>query len=61
MTLAKPMKDQSVDKSEADRFKDFARKLVNVPKSEIDKKAEEYHKQRIKERKAAARAQPPKR
>ena len=39
--------------AEAERFKEFARKLVNVPKSEIDKKAEEYHKQRIKEREAA--------
>jgi hypothetical protein len=39
--------------AEARRFVDFARKLVNVPKSEIDKKAEEYHKQRIAERKAA--------
>jgi hypothetical protein len=40
-------------KSEADRFVDFARKLVSVPKEEIDKKQEEYHKQRIKEREAA--------
>lgn len=41
--------------SEAERFIDFARKLVSVPKEEIDKKAEEYHKQRIAERKRAAR------
>jgi len=41
--------------SEANRFKEFAKKLVSVPKSEIDKKAEEYHKKRIKERKAAVR------
>ena len=47
-----PMKTK-VTTSEADRFVDFARKLVNVPKSEIDKKAEEYHKRRIKEREAA--------
>ena len=49
----------SSKQSEADRFVDFARKLVNVPKSEIDKKAEEYHKQRIKERKAAKRGRRP--
>lgn len=30
--------------TESERFKEFVRKLVNVPKSEIDKKAEEYHK-----------------
>lgn len=41
--------------SEAERFVDFARKLVSVPKVEIDKKAEEYHKKRIQERKAARR------
>jgi len=41
------------EKSEAERFKEFARKLVSVPKAEIDKKAEEYHKRRIAERKAA--------
>ena len=40
-------------KSEADRFVDFARKLVSVPKQEIDKKQAEYHKRRIKEREAA--------
>lgn len=39
--------------TEAERFKEFARKLVSVPKEEIDKKAEEYHKKRIAERKAA--------
>ena len=37
--------------SEADRFKDFARKIVSVPKEEIDKKQAEYQAQRIKERK----------
>lgn len=46
---------KTTPRSESERFVDFARKLVNVPKSEIDKKAEEYHKQRIKERKAARR------
>jgi len=46
--------------SEADRFVDFARKLVNVPKEEIDKKAEEYHKKRIKEREAARKHIKPK-
>ncbi len=39
--------------SEANRFKEFAKKLVSVPKEEIDRRAEEYHKQRIAERKAA--------
>jgi len=43
------------EKSEAERFKEFARKLVSVPKAEIDKKAEEYHKRRIKEREAVRR------
>ncbi len=38
--------------AEADRFKEFAKKLVSVPKSEIDKKAEEYHKERIREQNA---------
>ena len=38
------------EKSEAERFVDFARKLVSVPKEEIDKRQEEYHKQRIRER-----------
>ena len=53
------MKTQPTRKSEeAERFKEFARKLVNVPKSEIDKKAEEYHRQRIKERKAAKKPLP---
>ena len=44
--------------SEAERFVDFARKLVSVPKEEIDKKAEEYHKRRIKEREAARKSHP---
>jgi len=39
--------------SQAERFIDFARKLVNVPKEEIDKKQAEYQKRRIKEREAA--------
>ncbi|HLG17445.1 MAG TPA: hypothetical protein VJH03_23580 [Blastocatellia bacterium] len=34
--------------SEADRFKDFARKIMSVPKKEIDEKQAEYQKQRIK-------------
>lgn len=49
------MKNQPIKSEEAERFVDFARKLVSVPKEEIDKKAEEYHKQRIAERKAARR------
>lgn len=51
------MKKEPANQSEAERFKEFARKLVSVPKAEIDKKAEEYHKRRIKERKRAARQQ----
>ncbi|MEK6284491.1 MAG: hypothetical protein AABO57_01980 [Acidobacteriota bacterium] len=48
--------DASSDgQSEAERFVDFARKLVNVPKEEIDQKQAEYHKKRIAERKAALR------
>lgn len=47
------MKDQPAAKSEeAKRFVDFARKLVSVPKAEIDQKQAEYHKKRIAERKA---------
>jgi hypothetical protein len=47
------MKMESDDKQlEADRFKEFARKIVSVPKQEIDEKQAEYHKQRIKEREA---------
>lgn len=38
--------------SESERFVDFARKLVSVPKEEIDQKQAEYHKRRIAERKA---------
>lgn len=41
--------------SEAERFIDFTRKLVSVPKSEIDQKEAEYHKRRIAERKVARR------
>ena len=41
---------------EAEQFVDFARKLVSVPKEEIDQKAAEYHKRRIAERKAARKA-----
>lgn len=40
---------------EAKRFVDFARKLVSVPKAEIDQREAEYHKRRIAERKKAAR------
>lgn len=32
--------------SEADRFKEFARKIVSVPKKEIDEQQAEYQKQR---------------
>jgi len=39
--------------SEADRFIDFARKLMSVPKSEIDQKQAEYQKLRIAKREAA--------
>lgn len=39
--------------SEAEQFVDFARKLVSVPKAEIDQKQAEYHRRRIKEREAA--------
>ena len=41
--------------SEADRFIDFARKLMAVPKSEIDQKQAEYQKKKIAERKKATR------
>jgi hypothetical protein len=43
--------------SESGRFVDFARKIVSVPKQEIDKKQAEYHKRRIKEREAAREPQ----
>lgn len=41
--------------SEAEQFIDFARRLVNVPKSEIDKQAARYEREKQKrkrERKA---------
>jgi hypothetical protein len=47
------MKNESNEQSEAERFIDFTRKIMSVPKEEIDKKQAEYHKQRIKEREAA--------
>lgn len=50
------MKKQAATMSdEAERFIDFTRKIMSVPKEEIDKKAEEYHRKRIAERKKAAR------
>lgn len=49
------------EQSEAERFVDFTRKIMSVPKEEIDKRAEEYHKQRIAERKAAAKPEGKKR
>jgi len=44
------MKKPAEIQSEAERFKEFARKLVSVPTAEIDKKAGEYHKQRSAEK-----------
>lgn len=44
--------------SEAEHFIEFTRKIMSVPKEEIDAKQAEYHKQRIAERKRAARKQP---
>ncbi len=38
---AKP-KDPEPDESERSRFARFAKKLVNVPKKEIDEKAKEW-------------------
>jgi len=47
------MKKQTETQSEAERFIEFTRKLMSVPKEEIDAKQAEYHKRRIKEREAA--------
>lgn len=51
----KPPLPTTHSETEADRFKDFARKIMSVPKEEIDQKQAEYHQQRIKERRAAAK------
>jgi hypothetical protein len=38
------------DDSERSRFEHFAKKLVQVPKKEIDKKAEEWKRERDRKR-----------
>ena len=48
------MRKQTEPRSEADTFKDFTRRLLAVPKKEIDKKQEEY--KRMKEREKEKRA-----
>lgn len=40
--------------TESTRFRDFAKQLVSVPKSEIDRRESEYKKQREAARKAKA-------
>ena len=36
-----------------DKFREFARKVISVPKSEIDRREKEYKKARKKERRRA--------
>ena len=41
-------------KTESNRFRDFAKQIVSIPKSEIDRREAEYKKQREAARKAKA-------
>jgi hypothetical protein len=45
-TNPEPEKVKEPDDSERDRFARFVKKLVNVPKREIDEKAKEWRKRR---------------
>jgi hypothetical protein len=40
--------------TEADRFRAFAKRIISVPKAEIDRRAAEYAKKREASRKAKA-------
>jgi len=44
--------DQSESKTRFEKFREFTRKVVSVPKSEIDRREREYKKMRKKQRRA---------
>lgn len=49
----KKLENEQADGNEFARFDDLARRLMSVPKKEIDKKADEYEKQKQSKKKAA--------
>ena len=46
MKTPKEINDASTESTDFDRFQDFAKKIVAVPKKEIDQKQAEYERQR---------------
>ena len=55
MTPEKPAPDKSVPVSEFDRFDALLKRVISVPKSELDRREAEYKKQRkaVKEKRAS--------
>jgi hypothetical protein len=52
-----PAQTESDTRSEFNRFEDFARKIIAVPKKEMDKKQAEYERARKKAKQKQARSQ----
>jgi len=42
------MGDMKQEPTPFERFRDFTRRIIAVPKAEIEKKAQEYRKRRVK-------------
>jgi hypothetical protein len=49
---------QTKPKYEADRFREFTKQIMSVPKSEIDRREKEYQKQRQKIKKSGSEKKP---
>ena len=53
--MKKPPDSIRTTHSEADRFKDFARKIVTVPKTEIDEQQAMYEREKLTRKKPRER------